>query len=65
MFLVINNASENFELLKSSSGVIGLAPTAEGGNYYGNLMPFLRASGLIKHDNFAFRFIDSFEPETL
>lgn len=46
------------------SGVLGLAPGGEG-NYYGNLITFLRATGKIRDDNFAFSFTDSGKIQSL
>lgn len=56
--LTITAAELKYNLVPESSGVLGLAPGGEG-NYYGNLMPFLKATGKVKEDNFAFKFTEA------
>lgn len=65
-FLLIRSATEQFQLLKNATGILGLAPTPKDGtNYYDNLLSFLRINGLIEFDNFAFRVNYQFVVESL
>jgi hypothetical protein len=56
--MAITSATENFTLMENADGVLGLSPTSSG-NHYGNILPFLKASGDIIDDNFSFDIDDS------